>query len=178
MEIDLDHPRYPRSSTYDASWVVANQMGPHALWLIEALTEVPPIRPGSRVLDLGCGRAMTSIFLANEFGAHVTAADLWIPADENQRRIEAADAADRVQAVHAEAHSLPFGASGFDVIVSVDAYHYFGTDDLYIGYVSQFLRPGGRIGIVVPGTTSELGAAVPEHLTEFWEFCSFHGPEW
>ena len=96
MQIDLDHPRCPRSSGDDSSWVVANQMGPHALWLIEALTEVLPIQRGTRVLDLGCGRAMTSIFLANEFGAHVTAADLWIPADENQRRIETANAGDRV----------------------------------------------------------------------------------
>jgi cyclopropane fatty-acyl-phospholipid synthase-like methyltransferase len=180
VDIDLDHPRFPRSSGYDASWVAANQMGPHALWLIEALTEVLTIEPGTRVLDLGCGRAMTSIFLANEFGAHVTAADLWIPADENQQRIEAANAGDRVQAVHAEAHALPFGTSSFDVIVSVDAYHYFGTDDLYIGYISEFLRPGGHIGIVVPGTTREVGEAVPPHLVEYWdwEFCSFHSPEW
>src|SRR5262249_7842204 len=60
------HPRYTRSNGYDPEWVFQNQMGPHALWLLESLTEVLPIDPGMRVLDLGCGRAMTSIFLARE----------------------------------------------------------------------------------------------------------------
>ena len=77
-ENPLFHPRYTRSNGYDPEWVFENQMGPHALWLLESLTEVLPIAPGTRVLDLGCGRAMTSIFLAREFGAEVWAADLWI----------------------------------------------------------------------------------------------------
>ncbi|MEZ5227484.1 MAG: hypothetical protein R2710_12635 [Acidimicrobiales bacterium] len=46
-------------------------MGPNALWLTEALTEVMTIEPGMKVLDLGCGKAMSSIFLAKEFGAQV-----------------------------------------------------------------------------------------------------------
>lgn len=33
----LNHPAYPRSSQYDARWTVENQMGPHALWLLEWL---------------------------------------------------------------------------------------------------------------------------------------------
>jgi cyclopropane fatty-acyl-phospholipid synthase-like methyltransferase len=74
----LQHPRYPRSNNYDPQWVIDNQMGPNALWLIEALTEAMQITPGMRVLDLGCGTALTSIFLAREFGAQVWATDLWI----------------------------------------------------------------------------------------------------
>ena len=48
-------------------------MGPHALWLGESLTEVATFRLGARVLDLGCGTALTSMFLAREFGVQVTA---------------------------------------------------------------------------------------------------------
>ncbi|MCW2751334.1 MAG: SAM-dependent methyltransferase, partial [Aeromicrobium sp.] len=58
----LHHTRYHRSNGYDPRWVFDNQMGPNALWLVESLTEVLPLEPGMRVLDLGCGRAMTSIF--------------------------------------------------------------------------------------------------------------------
>jgi cyclopropane fatty-acyl-phospholipid synthase-like methyltransferase len=36
-----------------------------------------------RVLDLGCGRAATSIFLRREFGVQVWATDLWTNASEN-----------------------------------------------------------------------------------------------
>ena len=36
-----------------------------------------------RVLDLGCGLAMSSIFLRREFDVQVWATDLWFNASEN-----------------------------------------------------------------------------------------------
>ena len=177
---DLHHHRYTRSNSYDPEWVIESQMGPNALWLLESLCEVLPIEPGQRVLDLGCGKAMTSIFLAREFGAEVTAADLWVPAEENRARIEAAGVSDLVTAVHAEAHALPFEPDAFDAVVSIDAYQYFGTDDLYIGSLASHVRPGGRIGIVTPSLSREIGTDVPPHLAPYWdwEFCCFHSPAW
>ena len=65
----LVHSAYPRSAGFDARWVIDNQMGPNALSLMEALTQVMPIERDMMVLELGCGRAITSIFLAKEFGA-------------------------------------------------------------------------------------------------------------
>jgi len=56
--------RFPRSSKYNPEWVLANASGgANALWMIEWLTTALDLRPGSRVLDLGCGRASPSIFL-------------------------------------------------------------------------------------------------------------------
>jgi SAM-dependent methyltransferase len=176
----LDHPRYVRSNAYDAEWVFANQMGPNALWLMEALTEVVRIERGMRVLDLGCGTAMTSIFLAKEFGAQIWATDLWIDATSNLTRIREAGVEDLVVPVHAEAHDLPFAKGFFDAIVSVDAYQYFGTADLYLGYITEFLRPDGEIGVVVPALLEEIGAEVPPEIAPWWEwdFCCFHSPAW
>jgi SAM-dependent methyltransferase len=176
----LLHPRYTRSNAYDPEWVFENQMGPHALWLLEALTEVLPIEPGTRVLDLGCGRAMTSIFLGREFGAEVWATDLWISAEDNEARIRAAGVEHLVHAVHAEAHQLSFAPEQFDVIVSIDAYQYFGTDDLYLGSLLTYLRTGGRLGIVVPALLTEFGIDVPPELEPHWDwqFGCFHGPDW
>ncbi|MGH8774677.1 MAG: SAM-dependent methyltransferase [Jiangellaceae bacterium] len=132
-----------------------------------------------RVLDLGCGRAMTSVFLAREFGVTVWAADLWIEPTENWERIRAGGLQDVVYPMKAEAHDLPFPDGFFDAVVSVDAYQYFGTDDLYIGYITRFLRPGGRLAIAAPGLVEELDA-VPEHLEPFgeWDFACFHTPQW
>jgi SAM-dependent methyltransferase len=170
---------YPRAARYDPRWVLHNQMGPNPLWLAEALSERLTLRPGMRVLDMGCGRAMTSIFLAREFGVQVWANDLWIPAGENWERVRAAGLEASVFPIHAEAHALPYADGFFDAIVSLDAYHYFGTDDLYIGYITRFLRPGGQIGIVSPGLSAEIDA-VPEHLRPYWpwDFASFHSPGW
>lgn len=174
------HPEYPRANGYDPRWVIDNQMGPNALWLMEALTQVMPLAPGMKVLDLGCGRAITSIFLAKEFGVRVWATDLWIAAEDNQERIREAGVEDRVKAVHAEAHSLPYGLGSFDAVLSVDAYQYFGTDDLYIGHITSYLREGGRIGIVVPALFRDFDGTPPQELAPHWrwEFCAFHSPSW
>jgi SAM-dependent methyltransferase len=175
----LDKPRFPRASRYDPKLAIECIMGPNVLWLAEYLSEAMDLRPGMRVLDLGCGKALSSIFFAREFGVAVTAADLWIAPHENQRRVEAQGVAHLVTPVHAEAHTLPFAHESFDAIVSLDAYQYFGTDDLYLGTIAKFLKPGGRLGIVVPGLAREIDA-VPEHLKPWWEwdFCCFHAPDW
>ena len=97
--------RYPRSAHYDPVWLVDNMMGPCSVWLTEALTDVMPLAAGDHVLDLGCGKAMSSIFLAREFNTHVVAADLWIGADENQRRIDDAGLAASITPIHLDATS-------------------------------------------------------------------------
>lgn len=172
--------RFPRSAAYDPHWLIANQMGPNVLWLTEFLTQAMDLRPGMRVLDMGCGRALSSIFLAREFGVQVWATDLWIAAADNLRRIQDAGLEDRVFPIHAEAHALPFAPDFFDAAVSMDAYHYFGTDDLYLGTYSRFIKSGGQIGIVVPGLSREIGSDLPPNLVPHWawDFCSFHTPEW
>jgi cyclopropane fatty-acyl-phospholipid synthase-like methyltransferase len=175
----LAKPRFPRSSRYDGRWIVDNMMGPHVLWIAEYLAEAVPLEPGMKVLDLGCGKAISSIFFAREFGVHVTACDLWVKPDANRKRIEAAGVADRVTPILGEAHALPFAEESFDAIVSLDAYQYFGTDDLYLGTIAKFLKPGGRLGVVMPGLAREI-EAVPDAIKPWWEwdFCCFHSPAW
>lgn len=176
----LTSDRFPRSSEYDARWVLENAMGPHPLWLTEALVTEMHLKAGMRVLDLGCGRAISSIFLAREFDVQVWAADLWISPNENERRIRDAGLGDRIFPMHVEAHDVPFADGFFDAVVSVDAYHYFRTDDLYLGYILRTLQDGGEIGIIVPGLTHELDDAVPPHLAPNWQwdYGSFHSADW
>ncbi len=161
----LKNERFPRSEAYDPVWVLENEMGPSALWLTEWLCEEMEFEPGMRVLDMGCGKAMSSVFLAKEFGVRVWANDLWIPASENWQRICEAGVTDLVCPIHAEAHDLPYAEGFFDAIVCVDAYNYFGTDDLYLGYFSKFVRPGGQLGIVVPALMREFKDGPPEYMT-------------
>jgi cyclopropane fatty-acyl-phospholipid synthase-like methyltransferase len=174
--------QFPRSKKYDLNWMVEDQMGPNVVWLAEALTQVMELKPGMRVLDMGCGKAVSSIFLAKEFGVQVWATDLWIEAGENWQRVQKARMEGQVFPVHAEAHSLPFADGFFDAAVSLDAYHYFGTDDLYLGnYYRKLIKAGGQFGIVVPGLVHELGEeGVPAELKPYWawDWCSFHSPQW
>jgi cyclopropane fatty-acyl-phospholipid synthase-like methyltransferase len=160
--------------------MLQNLMGPNAVWLAEALSQVMSLEPGMRVLDMGCGRAISSIFLAKEFDLQVWATDLWIEASDNWKRVRAEGLHDRVFPIYAEAHALPFADSFFDALISLDAYHYFGTDDLYLGYYARFVRAGGQIGIVVPGLQREFTTGLPQHIAPYWhpEFWSFHSADW
>src|SRR3954452_25210630 len=114
--------------------------------MTEWLTEALALRPGMRVLDLGCGRVMSSIFLRREFGVQVWATDLWFSASENLQRIRDAGVEDGVFPIHADARALPFAAGFFDAVVSLDSFPYYGTDSLYLAYLARFLKPGGRLG--------------------------------
>jgi SAM-dependent methyltransferase len=173
--------QFPRSSQYHPEWVIANASGgANALWLTEWLTTALDLRPGMRVLDLGCGRASSSIFLRCEFGVEVWATDLWFSASENILRIRDAGVADGVFPIHADARSLPFATEFFDAIVCIDSFIYFGTDDLYLNYLARFVKPGGPVGIAGAGLVREIEGPLPEHLRAWWtpDLWCLHSATW
>ena len=162
--------RFPRSSKYHPDWVIAGaSSGANALWLTEWLAEALDLRSGMRVLDLGCGLAMSSIFMRREFDVQVWATDLWFSAANNLQRIRDAAVDDGVFPIHADARSLPFAPEFFDAVVSIDSFVYYGTDDLYLNYLARFLKPGGVLGIAGAGVMQEFDVAVPDHLRAWWE---------
>ena len=172
---------FPRSLQYNADWVLANASGgANSLWLTEWVASALDLKPGMRVLDLGCGRASSSIFLRREFGVQVWATDLWFSAAENIQRVRDAGVEDGVFPLHADAHSLPFAPEFFDAIVCIDCYPYFGTDDLYLNYLAQFVKLGGPIGIAGVGLMREMEGPVPDHLRPMWgqDFWAIHSAAW
>jgi cyclopropane fatty-acyl-phospholipid synthase-like methyltransferase len=95
---------FPRSSQYSPEWILASVSGgANSLWLIEWLTDALDLQSGMPVLDLGCGRAASSIFLRREFGVQVWAVDLWCDVSENSERIRDAGVEDGVFPLHADA---------------------------------------------------------------------------
>jgi SAM-dependent methyltransferase len=176
----LIQERFPRSSQYHPEWVIEYGFGANALWLTEWLASAVELKPGMRVLDLGCGRAKSSIFLAREFGVQVWATDLWISASENRQRIRDAGVEDRVFPIHADARALPFAGEFFDAILSVDSFSYYGSDGLYLNYLAHFVKTGGPIGIAGAGLVREFGGSVPHHLQRFWtqDCWGLHSAAW
>ena len=161
--------RFPRASGYHPEWVLAGVSGgANPLWLTEWLSEVSDLQPGMRVLDLGCGRGLSSIFLHREFGVQVWATDLWFSATENIQRVRDAGVEGGVFPIRADARSLPFSEDFFDAIVSIDSFMYFGTDDLYLNYLARFVKPGGSVGIALAGFMSEIDDQIPNHIAEWW----------
>lgn len=173
--------RFPRASAYHPDWVLAGVSGAaNPLWMTEWLAEALELRPGMRVLDLGCGRALSSIFLRREFGVQVWATDLWFSASENLQRVRDAGVEDGVFPIHADARSLPFASEFFDAIVAIDSFFYYGTDDLYLNELARFVKPGGPVGIAGAGLMREIEGPVPATLREWWtpDVWCLHSAAW
>lgn len=173
--------KFPRSSKYHPEWIIAGVSGgANSLWLTEWLADAMELRPGMRVLDLGCGSGVSSVFLCREFGVQVWATDLWFGVAERLQRVRDAGVADGVFPIHADARALPFAAEFFDAIVSIDSFPYYGTDDQYLAYIARFVKPGGQIGVAGAGLMREIEGPVPEHLRAWWtpDLWCLHSPAW
>lgn len=173
--------KYPLSAKYDPDWILENEMGCQCLWLVEALAQKMNLQPGMRVLDMGCGKAMTSIFLAKEFGVQVFANDLWVSQNDNWKRICESGVEDLVVPINAEAHTLPYADNFFDAAISVNSYQFFGTADTYFNdYFGKLVKQGGQIGFALPGIYKEFDDIVPDYLKEHWwsDFYYFHSFDW
>jgi cyclopropane fatty-acyl-phospholipid synthase-like methyltransferase len=133
-----------------------------------------------RVLDLGCGRALSSVFLRLEFEVEVWAVDLWFSASENLLRIRDANVDQGVNPIHADARSLPFAYDFFDAVISIDSFPYYGTDENYLSYLAHFVKPGGQIAIAGAGLMREIEGSIPDQLANWWEpsmYC-LHSASW
>ncbi len=145
-------------------------MGPNSFRLLdELILRRPEGVRFTRTLDLGCGYALTSMFLANETDAEqVYAFDLWVPAAENLRRIRENGLESKIIPIHGDALDMPFAQGYFDAIVSVDAYHYFGCrEGVFAGKILPFVKEGGSVLIAIPGLREEPKGKMKE-LFETW----------
>ena len=105
-------------------------MGPNSARILEELLGKYPLQSNdeNKVLDLGCGKGLTSLILARETGAKVYANDLWVSAEDNKKRFEDWGIGEQITPVCEDANNLSFAKRQFDVLVSIDSYHYFATD--------------------------------------------------
>lgn len=167
---------------YDSKFFMDNMMGPNAVRILDELCEYFTLKRGARILDLGCGKGLTSIYLAERFEAQMFATDLWISATENYGRFEEAGMEKQIVPIHADACGLPYAQRYFDAVVSVDSYHYFGTGAEFMDRsVAPLVKEGGVIAVAVPGLKKEPDGGIPDELRPFWEdemTLAFHSPGW
>jgi cyclopropane fatty-acyl-phospholipid synthase-like methyltransferase len=127
------------SGKYDRNWIIENSLSGNVLLSLQALLEKIPITRGMTVLDLGCGKGVTSVYVAREFQARVFAVDKEIDPTTNFLFFLKNQVADVIP-LRASAHHLPFPHGFFDVILVTNSYGYFGTDDKFLPYIAQFLK--------------------------------------
>lgn len=103
--------------------------------------ELAGLTPG-RALDVGCGPAGNSDVL-RRLGWQVTALDYARDSAVLARRRG-------LDALQADARSLPFPDGTFDLLLSSDAWEHIEEDDLVAAESHRVLRPGGHLFVTVP----------------------------
>jgi cyclopropane-fatty-acyl-phospholipid synthase len=102
------------------------------------------LKPGMRLLDVGCGWGSFSIHAARNYGVTVTGVTI-SPAQAELAREKVAEAglADQVEIRVADYRQLP--RSSFDAIASIGMSEHVGDSqiDLYAKSLFELLRPGG-----------------------------------
>jgi SAM-dependent methyltransferase len=123
----------------------------------DALVEYAEPKPEMRVLDLGSGTGEPAISLATKVGAHghVTAldlsAELLVIAQERAQARGLTNFSTR----QADAHSLPFPDSSFDLATSRFGVMFFREPELAFRELHRVLRPGARACFLVWGSVEQ-----------------------
>ena len=128
------------------------------------------LRPGDRVLDIGCGNGqLTRLAAAAVQPGEVTGIDLSAPMLARAEATARAEGVTNVHFVRADAQVHPFPVGSFDVALSRFGVMFFSDPVAAFGAVGRALRPGGRLAFVCldDGWGGDLGAvlaALAAHL--------------
>jgi ubiquinone/menaquinone biosynthesis C-methylase UbiE len=120
-----------------------------------------PVRPGQRVLDLGCGGGRHA-FEVYRRGGNVVAFDL-DPTELGPVRgmfaamRQAGEAGPQVDAiaVSGDATDMPFGDGVFDRVIAAEVLEHVLDDQRAMNELARVLRPGGLAAITVPSWLPE-----------------------
>jgi len=127
-----------------------------------ALFDAAGLRPGARVLDVGCGRGSTTLTAARRVGASglVLGVDASLTMLEDARRRAAAAALRHVGFVHGDAQTQRFAPLRFDVIVIAGGLSVFADADAGVANLSHALLRGGTLALAAPNDHERVRAVV------------------
>jgi len=119
-----------------------------------------------KIADIGCGTGASTLLLAGELDAEITAVD-FLPEFLQELRSRAHDhgVADRIAALNCSMDALPFAAGELDAIWSEGAVYNMGFEAGASAW-SRFLKPGGKL---VLSEITWLSAERPPEIQTYWE---------
>lgn len=112
---------------------------------LDKLIEVADLRPGQRVLDLGCGNGLIAEYLSDRSDAHVTGID-FIPEAIRQAQERTRSKRDRLEFRVGNIGAPDFPDASFDLLVSIDTLYFTPLPET-IGRMKQILKPDGQMAM-------------------------------
>jgi len=132
--------------------------------LIEHLAELANIKPGSHILDIGCGFGATSLYLAKNFNASVTGITI-SPVQVEMAKCAAAEQHLNANFFLMDAEAMRFDQQ-FDVLWSVESISHYQDREEFFASAAKFLRPGGTFAITDWFKKENLSPAETRKLIE------------
>lgn len=115
-----------------------------------AFIEAAAIKPGDRVLDIGCGTGVsTRAAAAAAHAGHALGIDLSAQMIDVARRLADQAGLANITFEQGDAQIHPFTAEAFDVVVSRTGTMFFGRPEAAFANLARSLRPGGRLVLLV-----------------------------
>jgi len=129
------------------------EMERHHLDITEKTIRLMELRPGERVLDLGCGAGWATRLLARlvsdgpEGFGQVVGLDV---SDEMIRRARAASRDfDNIMYVWGSAQQIPWEENFFDKVLSVESFYYYPDQERALAELFRVMAPHGRLFILI-----------------------------
>ncbi len=129
------------------------EMERHHLSIAEQTIRLMDLRPGERVLDLGCGAGWATRILARlvadgpqGFG-QVVGLDI---SDEMVRRARAASREfENILYIWSSAQSIAWEENYFDKVLSIESFYYYPDQERALAELFRVLAPRGRLFILI-----------------------------
>ena len=128
------------------------EMEAHHISITEQTLELMDLKPGDRVLDLGCGAGWASRMMAKAVAngdkpGQVVGLDV---ADEMIRRARAGSAEyDNVMFVVGSAQQIPWEENHFDKVLSVESFYYYVDQERALAELFRVMAPLGELYILI-----------------------------
>lgn len=139
---------YPELDSYSHDDLYRDFFGGGGLYLAVRMLRALNLLPGQVVLDLGCGKGETSVFMAKYYGVQVKALDLWTSAEFLTQKFAQRGVSERTSAVQMDAtDTLPYAENEFDAIFCMNSFNFYGAKPGFLAHLLKHLKPGGRLCI-------------------------------
>jgi SAM-dependent methyltransferase len=166
-----DRVQYPELQEYSRQECYQDFFGGGGLYLAARMARTMCLKADDLVLDLGCGKGSTSLFLAKHYGVRVIALDLWTSAEFLRQKFTSQGYGEQITPVQMDVtEPLPFPIDYFNSIFCMNSFNFYGGHHAFLAHLLKHLKSGGELCIGSEVLTAEFTETQIAHPPQVYAF--------